>query len=86
MRTSILAIALTLSLSGWATADPASPPEIPATQIDAIGQEQRPFFLDVREPDEIRELGSLEGYVNIPLDELEQRLDELPRDRLILTA
>jgi len=25
------------------------------------------FFLDVREPEEIKELGSVEGYVNIPL-------------------
>ena len=29
------------------------------------------FFLDVREPKEIEELGSVEGYVNIPLGQLE---------------
>jgi rhodanese-related sulfurtransferase len=43
------------------------------------------FFLDVREPKEIQELGSVEGYVNIPLGELEKRLNEVPKDKLIIT-
>ena len=32
------------------------------------------FFLDVREPDEIQKLGTMPGYVNIPLAQLESRL------------
>ena len=44
------------------------------------------FFLDVREPKEIEELGTLEGYYNIPIGDLEKRLGELPKDKLILTA
>jgi rhodanese-related sulfurtransferase len=43
------------------------------------------FFLDVREPKEIEELGSVEGYVNIPLGQLEKRLSEVPKDKLIIT-
>jgi rhodanese-related sulfurtransferase len=44
------------------------------------------FFLDVREPQEFEELGTLKGYVNIPLGQLENRLSEIPRDKLIITA
>lgn len=62
------------------------PAEVPAESLTTVIEESRPFFLDVREPHEIEELGSLEGYINIPLSELPQRLDELPRDRPILTA
>jgi rhodanese-related sulfurtransferase len=43
------------------------------------------FFLDVREPDEITKLGSVPGYVNIPLGQLEKRLSEVPKDKLIIT-
>jgi rhodanese-related sulfurtransferase len=43
------------------------------------------FLLDVREPKEIEELGSVEGYVNIPLGELEKRMSEIPKDKLIIT-
>ena len=43
------------------------------------------FFLDVREPDEIAALGSIKGYVNIPLSQLEGRLKEIPTDKLIVT-
>jgi rhodanese-related sulfurtransferase len=43
------------------------------------------FFLDVREPKEIEELGSVEGYVNIPLGQLESRVNEVPKDKLIIT-
>jgi rhodanese-related sulfurtransferase len=44
------------------------------------------FFLDVREPKEIAELGSLAGYVNIPVGELEKRMAEVPKDKTIITA
>jgi rhodanese-related sulfurtransferase len=44
------------------------------------------FFLDVREPAEIKQLGSIEGYVNIPLGQLESRLGEIPKNKLIITA
>lgn len=44
------------------------------------------FFLDVREPRELAELGTFEGYVNIPLGQIEKRLDEIPKDKPIVTA
>jgi hypothetical protein len=31
-------------------------------------------------------MGTREGYINIPLRELEKRLGELPKDKAILTA
>ena len=43
------------------------------------------FFLDVREPDEITKLGSVPGYFNIPIGQLEKRLNEVPKDKLIIT-
>lgn len=44
------------------------------------------FFLDVREPKELAELGTFEGYVNIPLGQIEKRLSEIPMDKPIITA
>ena len=44
------------------------------------------FFLDVREPSELEELGTLEGYVNIPIGQIEKRLSEIPKDKAIITA
>lgn len=44
------------------------------------------FFLDVREPNELEELGTLEGYVNIPVGQIEKRLNEIPKDKAIITA
>ena len=43
------------------------------------------FFLDVREPAEIAKLGTIKGYVNIPVSQLEGRLKEIPRDKVIVT-
>ena len=42
------------------------------------------FLLDVREPRELEEIGTIEGYVNIPMDQLEARLSEIPKDRPIV--
>ncbi|MCZ2080585.1 MAG: hypothetical protein HUU41_07545 [Bryobacteraceae bacterium] len=43
------------------------------------------FYLDVREPEEIKQLGSVRGYVNIPVGQLRARLSEIPKDKLIVT-
>ncbi len=40
------------------------------------------FLVDVRNPDELK-LGVIKGAVNIPLDELRNHLDELPKDKTI---
>lgn len=42
------------------------------------------FLLDVRDRSEVAELGRLDNAVHIPLDELRDRLQELPRNRKIL--
>lgn len=44
------------------------------------------LLLDVRRPEELEERGTVEGYLNIPIEELADRLEEVPRDRPILTA
>ena len=62
------------------------------TPIDTEALKQRVdqgkdlFFLDVREPKELEDLGTLKGFVNIPLGQLEGRLSEVPKDRFIVTA
>ena len=52
---------------------------------DAINDEKI-LLLDVRRPDEITQLGTVRGALNIPIEELANRLDEVPKDRKILTA
>jgi rhodanese-related sulfurtransferase len=44
------------------------------------------FFLDVREPKEVEALGTLDGYVNIPLGQIEKRIAEIPKDSAVITA
>jgi len=74
---------------GLAVAQQAAVPA-PKTVTDEqlaklLEQPGKVFFLDVREPDEIATLGSIKGYVNIPLSQIESRLKEIPRDKLIVT-
>ena len=54
--------------------------DMPIVHWDALGHG---FLLDVRHPEELA-VEQLQGVVNIPIDELRGRLDELPRDREIL--
>lgn len=61
-------------------------PVIPATDIDQVRSQRHPVVLDVRTAEEVRTLGALPDSIHIPVDELESRLEELPRDRVILTA
>jgi rhodanese-related sulfurtransferase len=50
-----------------------------------LEQPDKVFFLDVREPYEIRMLGSVKGYVNIPMSQLPARLNEIPKNKVIVT-
>jgi NADPH-dependent 2,4-dienoyl-CoA reductase/sulfur reductase-like enzyme/rhodanese-related sulfurtransferase len=54
--------------------------DMPIVHWDAL---EDGLLLDVRHPEELA-VEQLQGVVNIPLDELRGRLDELPRDREIL--
>ena len=54
--------------------------------IDSVLADANVVLLDVREPWELERLGTRKGYINIPLAELESRLEELPKDKTILTA
>jgi NADPH-dependent 2,4-dienoyl-CoA reductase/sulfur reductase-like enzyme/rhodanese-related sulfurtransferase len=57
-------------------------PQVDIETILAAPAAERPFLLDVRTPDEFAS-GHIPGAVNIPVDDLRSRLDELPRDRQI---
>ena len=60
-------------------------PRVAGAQIAEILDDPDVFLLDVRLPGELVGQGAIEGYTLIPIDELADRLDELPRDRPILT-
>jgi hypothetical protein len=61
-------------------------PRMASDDAQALLEKGEVFFLDVREPYELEQFGTLEGYVNIPLGQIEARLDELPKDKAIITA
>jgi rhodanese-related sulfurtransferase len=86
MKALLLTALASLSLALPLIAQDGPDRRVQADEIDKYIQEKKVFFLDVREPKEIEELGTLEGYYNIPIGDLEKRLGELPKDKLILTA
>ena len=67
---------------------PAQPkaPKMASDDVLALVEKGEVFFLDVREPKELEELGTFEGYVNIPVGQIEKRLNEIPKDKAIITA
>lgn len=61
-----------------------SVPQQDPQQVKAsLGQPQKPYVLDVRQPEEFRQ-GHIAGARLIPLGELDRRMKELPRDREIV--
>ena len=61
-------------------------PRMPTQDAQSLLEAGEIYFLDVREPKELEQLGTLEGYHNIPLAQLERRLPEVPQDKAIVTA
>lgn len=62
----------------------ASSPSGPSAVRD-LEREGRVTLLDVRPPEEYA-AGHIRGAVSMPLAELERRIDELPRDRLVVAV
>ena len=48
--------------------------------VENLPRDGSVFLLDTRTPFEVMQ-GKIDGFVNIPLDELRQRLDEIPKDK-----
>lgn len=60
--------------------------DVDAAELEKLIQDEKNLFLlDVREPKELEELGTVKGYVNIPLSQLESRLKEVPKNKVIVT-
>ncbi|EWS70292.1 hypothetical protein Y702_03265 [Vibrio vulnificus BAA87] len=51
-------------------------------EIEHLNDDQ--LLLDVRNPGELQAGGYLPGAINIPVDQLRQRMDELPKDKEII--
>ena len=94
-RLLILAVLLLFPLATMAqqpTEQPAASSAGPKAEkmasddVLALLEKGEVFFLDVREPSELEQLGTFEGYVNIPLGQIEKRLAEIPKDKAIITA
>ena len=68
---------------------PAAAPEVKEMDVAALKQRldagEDIYLLDVRNPDELVEHGMIEGSVNIPIDQLEARISEVPKDKPIVT-
>ena len=79
-------LALSLLFGACSQVSESKAPQLEGAEMAAALADEGIFLLDVREPSELEELGTVEGYVNIPIDQLADRLDELPRDKPILTA
>ena len=85
-------IVLLTSLAALLACAPPVKQEIAATkQISAdelqelLAKGDNIVFLDVREKKELETLGTVEGHLHIPLGELESRLNELHKEKLIVT-
>lgn len=74
-------------LTGMAAANTfrgTSPSLTPAALFEELMGERPPFLLDVRTAFEFK-MGHLPDAVNIPLETLRERLEEIPRDRSLVT-
>ena len=90
-RLAVLTFAVvTLALVAVATPLRAQTPDsarrVDPANIDALLADGKTVVLDVREPNELEETGTVKGAIHIPLGQLEARLGELPKDKVILTA
>lgn len=80
-------LALVAGAAGRASAEqaakaPAEPPRIAPAEVKGLAAKGKVLIVDVRGKDSY-DLEHAEGAISVPLGELEARLAELPKDKLI---
>jgi rhodanese-related sulfurtransferase len=58
-------------------------PDITPTALQEEMKDQPPVLIDVRSPKEFK-LGKIEDAILIPIEQLRNRLDEVPRDKPVV--
>ena len=79
-------ILMALPCAAQTSAPTSKAKQLSTNELKELVGKKDVFFLDVREPKELEEFGTIKGYVNVPLDQLESRLSEIPKSKLITTA
>jgi rhodanese-related sulfurtransferase len=64
---------------------PAQTPGLTTAELEELLHETTPTILDVR-PKEEFEAGHIPGALSIPLDELDSRIEEVPRDQPVIAV
>ena len=76
----LLAALLVLILAGCGQSPAGASVDISVDEALRQWQNKEAVIIDVRTPGEYRD-GHIPGVVNIPLDELEKRMGEIPKDK-----
>ena len=79
----LLAALLVLILAGCGQSPAGASVDISVDEALRLWQNKEAIIIDVRTPGEYRD-GHIPGVVNIPLDELEKRIGEIPKDKKVV--
>ena len=62
-----------------------TPKRIPIPELKKkLDSRQKPTVIDVREPKEVAETGSIPGAIHIPMAQVERRMTDFPKNTAIV--
>ena len=79
----LLVALLVAMLAGCGQSPAGAGADISVDEALRLWQNKEAIIIDVRTPGEYRD-GHIPGVVNIPLDELEKRIGEIPKDKKVV--
>ena len=79
----LLVALLVAMLAGCGQSPAGAGVDISVDEALRLWQNKEAIIIDVRTPGEYRD-GHITGVVNIPLDELEKRIGEIPKDKKVV--
>ena len=79
----LLVAVLVAMLAGCGQSPAGASVDISVDEALRLWQNKEAIIIDVRTPGEYRD-GHIPGVVNIPLDELEKRIGEIPKDKKVV--
>lgn len=80
---SMLLLVLLVGLTGCSAGSAAADVDVAVDEVLRLWQDGAAIIIDVRTPGEYGE-GHIPGVMNIPLNELEQRMGEVPGDKKVI--